>query len=78
MTEALATFNRGLAGNPYVRILARGGGRIALTPLEKQEEPAGLVALKSEIGRRWPMTRAGQRDRVRDGSRMAETACGFG
>ena len=56
MTEALATFDRGLAGNPYVRILKRGSGRIALTPLEKQEEPAGLVALKSEIGRRWPMT----------------------
>jgi TnpA family transposase len=56
MTEALATFDRGLAGNPYVRILERGGGRIALTPLEKQEEPTGLVALKTEIGRRWPMT----------------------
>jgi TnpA family transposase len=56
MAEALATFDRGLAGNPYVRILKRGGGRIALTPLEKQEDPAGLVALKTEIGRRWPMT----------------------
>jgi len=56
MTEALATFDRGLAGNPYVRILKRGGGRIKLTPLAKQEEPAGLVALKTEIGRRWPMT----------------------
>jgi hypothetical protein len=56
MTAALATFDRGLAGNLYVRILKRGGGRIALTPLKKQEEPAGLVALKTEIGRRWPMT----------------------
>jgi TnpA family transposase len=56
MVEALATFDRGLAANPYVRILKRGGGRIALTPLEKQEDPAGLVALKTEIGRRWPMT----------------------
>lgn len=56
MTEALATFDSGLAANPYVRILKRGGGRIALTPLEKQEDPAGLVALKTEIGRRWPMT----------------------
>lgn len=42
---------------PYVRILKRGGGRIALTPLEKQEDPVGLAALKTEIGRRWPMTR---------------------
>jgi hypothetical protein len=56
MTEALATFDAGLATNPFVRILKRGGGRIALTPLEKQEDPAGLAALKTEIGRRWPMT----------------------
>ena len=56
MTEALATFDSGLATNPYVRILKRGGGRIALTPLEKQEDPVGLAALKTEIGRRWPMT----------------------
>jgi hypothetical protein len=56
MTEALAMFDSGLATNSYVLILKRGGGRIALTPLEKQEDPAGLVALKAEIGRRWPMT----------------------
>jgi hypothetical protein len=56
MTEALATFDAGLATNPFVRILKRAGGRIALTPLEKQEDPAGLAALKAEIGWRWPMT----------------------
>ena len=56
MTGALAALDRGMATNPYVRILKRGGGRIALTPLERQPEPAGLVALKAEIGRRWPMT----------------------
>jgi TnpA family transposase len=56
MTEALATFDSGLATNPDVRILKRGGGRIALTPLEKQEDPTGLAALKTEIGHRWPMT----------------------
>src|SRR5215218_1055488 len=56
MIEALATFASGLAVNPSVRILKRSGGRIALTPLEKQEDPAGLAALKTEIGRRWPMT----------------------
>jgi TnpA family transposase len=56
MTEALGTFDSGLAANPYVRILKRGGGRISLTPLEKQEDPVGLAALKTEIGRRWPMT----------------------
>ena len=56
MTEALAMFHSGLAANPFVRILKRGGGRITLTPLEKQEDPVGLAALKTEIGRRWPMT----------------------
>jgi len=56
MTEALARFDSGLATNPYVRILKRGGGRIALTPLEKQDDPTGLAALKTEIGHRWPMT----------------------
>jgi TnpA family transposase len=56
MVEALETLDRGLAGNPHLRILKRGGGRIALAPLEKQAEPEGLIALKAEIGRRWPMT----------------------
>jgi hypothetical protein len=56
LSQALATLASGLAANPSVRILKRGGGRIALTPLDKQEDPAGLAALKTEIGRRWPMT----------------------
>ena len=56
MVEALETLDRGLAENPHLRILKRGGGRIALAPLEKQEEPEGLIALKTEIGQRWPMT----------------------
>jgi hypothetical protein len=56
MTDALATLDLGMARNPYVRILKRGKGTISLTPLERQPEPAGLIALKTEIGRRWPMT----------------------
>jgi len=56
MADALATLDRGLPRNPYVRILKRGGGTISLTPLERQPEPMGLVALKGEVGRRWPMT----------------------
>jgi len=56
MADALATLDRGLARNPYVRILKRGGGTISVTPLERQPEPMGLVALKGEVGRRWPMT----------------------
>jgi len=45
-----------MARNPDVRILKRGKGTISLTPLDRQPEPAGLVALKAEIGRRWSMT----------------------
>ncbi len=56
MTRALEALDRGMARNPHVRILKRGGGTISVTPLERQPEPAGLVALKAEIGRRWPMT----------------------
>jgi hypothetical protein len=51
-----AALDHGLADNPHVRLLARGSGRITLSPLERQPEPAGLLALKAEIGRRWPMT----------------------
>jgi len=50
MADALATLDRGLARNPYVRILKRGGGTISVTPLERQPEPMGLVALKGEVG----------------------------
>jgi TnpA family transposase len=56
MTDALATLDRGIARNPHVRILTRGGGTISVAALERQPEPVGLVALKAEMGRRWPMT----------------------
>ncbi len=56
MTGALTALDAGLAANRYVRILKRGGGRIAVTPLERQPEPVGLIALKAEIARRWSMT----------------------
>ncbi len=56
MTDALTVLDGGLAANRHVRILKRGGGRIAVSPLERQPEPLGLVALKAEIARRWPMT----------------------
>jgi len=47
MADALAALDRGLARNPYVRILKRGGGTISVTPLERQPEPMGLVALNA-------------------------------
>jgi hypothetical protein len=55
MTEA-PRHVRSWAGHEPLFASPRGGGRIALTPLEKQEDPAGLAALKTEISRRWPMT----------------------
>ena len=39
---ARQALDRGLADNPHVRILERGGGRVALAPLERQAEPEGL------------------------------------
>ena len=48
MTDALATLDRGMARNPHARIVKRGGGTISVAPLERQPEPAGLVALKAD------------------------------
>ncbi len=56
MTGVLEILDGGLATNPHVRILKRAGGRIVVSPLERQAEPLGLVSLKAEIARRWPMT----------------------
>ena len=56
MTDTLTARDGGMAANRHVRILKRGGGRIAVSPLERQPEPGGLVTLKAEIARRWPMT----------------------
>ena len=33
-----------------------GDNRISITPFAPLPEPTGLVAMKSEIGKRWPMT----------------------
>ncbi len=56
MTAVLATLDHGIARNRHVRVLKRRGGTISVAALERQPEPAGLVALKGEIGRCWPMT----------------------
>ena len=54
--EELAALDREIPGNPQVEILPKAGGWIKLSPLDPQPEPANLVALKTEIARRWPMT----------------------
>jgi TnpA family transposase len=56
LSSALAALNQALPKNPYVTLLSKRGGWIALSPLEAQPEPVNLLALKAELGHRWPMT----------------------
>lgn len=56
MQAALQTLNDGMAKNSGVRITERGDHRLSVSPLEPQEEPKNLAALKAEIVRRWPAT----------------------
>lgn len=56
MREELEALDRNVPTNPDVSILDKAGGWIELSPLAPQPEPSNLVALKTEITRRWPMT----------------------
>jgi TnpA family transposase len=56
MQEALSGLDEGLASNEYVKIEEKNRGRIRLTPLPVQAEPANLGALKARMAERWPMT----------------------
>jgi TnpA family transposase len=56
LREELAALDREIPGNPHVEILSKAGGWIKLSPLDPQPEPANLLALKTEIAQRWPMT----------------------
>jgi hypothetical protein len=56
LRDALTRLNDGLDNNDKVRVLEKDNGHISLTPLEPLPEPPHLASLKSEIGRRWPMT----------------------
>jgi hypothetical protein len=56
MKEELGALDKELPRNPDVRILSKAGGRISLSPLKAQPEPQRLVAVKTEMARRWPMT----------------------
>jgi TnpA family transposase len=55
-TDALHALDRDLPANPDVAILKKGHGWIRLSPLKAQPEPVNLIALKTELARRWPMT----------------------
>jgi TnpA family transposase len=56
MQEELGALDKAIPSSADVRILSRGGGWISLSPLEAQQEPQRLAALKTEVARRWPMT----------------------
>ncbi|MER8435962.1 Tn3 family transposase [Mesorhizobium sp. M1312] len=52
----LRLLNAEIPRNDKVRILWRGENRISITPFQPLPEPQGLQSVKTEIGRRWPMT----------------------
>jgi TnpA family transposase len=56
MAAALEGLDRGLSRNAQVKILDKGHGWIAVSPLEAVPDPHGLTALKAEVASRWPMT----------------------
>ena len=56
MKEVLAELNRTMPRNPQVRLKPRRRHPISVTPLEPQPVPPSLEAVRSELGRRWPMT----------------------
>lgn len=53
MLDALKMLNDGMPINPKVKFPKNGPHRIILTPLDEQQEPKNLAALKEEIHRRW-------------------------
>lgn len=56
LERELRLLNAEIPRNDKVRILWRGENRISITPFQPLPEPQGLRSVKTEIGRRWPMT----------------------
>ncbi|QND54544.1 DUF4158 domain-containing protein (plasmid) [Phyllobacterium sp. 628] len=56
MERELRLLNAEMPHNRHVRIIDQGENRISITPFQPVPEPHGLVSVKAEIGRRWPMT----------------------
>ena len=57
LISALDDFDLNVPTNSDVALKSRAGKtRISLRPLEAQDDPAMLDALKEELARRWPMT----------------------
>ncbi|WP_419904250.1 Tn3 family transposase [Kiloniella sp.] len=55
LERELRLLNTEIPGNKKVRIHWKGKNRISITPFEALPEPSGLVGVKAELGRRWPM-----------------------
>ncbi len=45
-----------LPRNPDIRIAAKGGGWIRLSPPQPKPPPASIEALKAAVAAKWPMT----------------------
>ena len=56
LEDELHLLNATISENAGVRLNWRGDNRIRVTPFAPAPEPQGLVALKSEVSRTWPMT----------------------
>jgi TnpA family transposase len=53
MRNALCMFNNGLPKNTKVKILAKKGGYISLSPLDEQPPPPNLESIKKQVLEKW-------------------------
>ncbi|MGV8949365.1 MAG: Tn3 family transposase [Candidatus Paracaedibacter sp.] len=53
MRDVLSTLNNGLSKNTKVKILAKKGGYISLSPLDEQAPPPNLEAIKKQVFETW-------------------------
>ncbi len=53
MMDALSMFNNGIPKNTKVKILAKKGGYISLSPLDEQSPPPNLEAIKKQVLEKW-------------------------
>jgi len=56
LEDSLQALNASISNNDQVQLKWSGENRIRITPFVPAPEAKGLVSLKSEISRRWPMT----------------------
>ncbi len=56
LEEGLRTFNQELPASKHVHLVDKRGRWISLSPLEAQDEPENLAAMKAELIERWRMT----------------------